>query len=682
MDEQRPLSRVWRTLRAWIALAPRHGWRPLLIWAVIVVASGIAVAQSNARDQKAQDDQFTLRTTIAGHVLAGYLQNQEMLMRVRAEDLLAGPVVTAQQLALVVSGLGYAGGGVLDGSGRALMNAPYTPALIGHNYTSTLEHVRTAVRTRRPAVSQVIDSLSLHAPVVALAVPYAVPSGWRIFTASLRVDGGTLTSLLQSSVGIQTSAIYLVDRDNHLIADSTPMQAAVTPLAGKAPDLAAALSRRQSGTVSVGHRSSFFASAPVADADWRLITVVGTAALYASLASGATSLWLLAGTLWIAVLLAATWYGVSAHRRQRVREMLVRERETAQAHARLQQIIELLPAGLVLYDAEANRTQMNAVATRLLGPDLAGTPLRADYHALRHADGTLYTYEELPVVRALRSGAVVADQALLTNLTTGVETPVIVGSGPLRAADGSIQGVMAVMQDISALVALERQRDRMLATVAHDLRNPLTSIAGMSQLLQLRMSRVEEPAREKFAHSLRTIESAARRMTAQISELLDFAQAQTGKQIGLALESTDVVALLRGILSEHQQSTDEHRLELRAEEESIVAEVDAQRLERAVANLLVNAIKYSPQGGPIVVSVARAVGPDGRWLSIDVADSGLGIPAADLPHMFEQYYRASNVANTIPGTGIGLAGVRHMVERHGGTAARSASTAPKAWARR
>ena len=83
--------------------------------------------------------------------------------------------------------------------------------------------------------------------------------------------------------------------------------------------------------------------------------------------------------------------------------------------------------------------------------------------------------------------------------------------------------------------------------------------------------------------------------------------------------------------------------------------------------MLVNAIKYSPQGGPVTVSVTRTAEAGGPWLRIGVADRGLGIPSDDLPHMFEQYYRARNVAGAIPGTGIGLANVRHAIERHGGS---------------
>jgi signal transduction histidine kinase len=153
----------------------------------------------------------------------------------------------------------------------------------------------------------------------------------------------------------------------------------------------------------------------------------------------------------------------------------------------------------------------------------------------------------------------------------------------------------------------------------------------------------------------------------QIGELLDHARAQDGRPLELSLKSIDVVDLVRRAVDEHQRTTAQHMLTLHAPANTILATVDARRLERAVANLVVNAIKYSPRGGPIVVSVGQDDEPDGQSVSITVTDHGLGIPGADLPHMFEQYYRGSNVASDIPGTGIGLAGVRHMVQSHGGT---------------
>jgi signal transduction histidine kinase len=97
------------------------------------------------------------------------------------------------------------------------------------------------------------------------------------------------------------------------------------------------------------------------------------------------------------------------------------------------------------------------------------------------------------------------------------------------------------------------------------------------------------------------------------------------------------------------------------------AAVDAARIARVVGNLLSNALKYSPRGGTIVVRVAQADGTAGPEALIAVADAGIGIPAADLPHIFERFARARNVAGHIPGTGIGLASARGIVEQHGGS---------------
>jgi two-component system phosphate regulon sensor histidine kinase PhoR len=344
------------------------------------------------------------------------------------------------------------------------------------------------------------------------------------------------------------------------------------------------------------------------------------------------------------------------------------ERQLAVERNRLQQIIEMLPEGLILYNLAGERVSLNRAATALLGANLLGLPLAHDYRDSRRVDGTLYERNELPVMRSMRTGeVVVGEQMLLRNLTTGGETPILTSSAPLRADDGSIEGGMAVLQDISSIKELEWQRDRMLSLVTHDLRNPLTSISGMSTLLQQQVEQLDEPVHGRFIRGLKTIESAAERMTEQISDLLDYTSASAGRALQLSLEPTDIVAMVRSVLEEQQHATTLHRLELRCTEESIVAAIDRRRLGRAVANLVVNAIKYSPRGGPVTVSVARVIGPDGPGLSIEVADCGIGIPQHDQPHVFEQYYRASNVSSDIPGNGIGLAGVRHIALSHRGT---------------
>jgi signal transduction histidine kinase len=103
------------------------------------------------------------------------------------------------------------------------------------------------------------------------------------------------------------------------------------------------------------------------------------------------------------------------------------------------------------------------------------------------------------------------------------------------------------------------------------------------------------------------------------------------------------------------------------DEAALVGSWDPGRLERVVGNLVGNAVKYSPGGGDSDLTLRREERADGQWGTISVRDHGLDIPAADLPHVFERFFRAGNVVGRFDGTGLGLAGVRQVVEQHGGT---------------
>ncbi|MBW3633510.1 MAG: sensor histidine kinase, partial [Chloroflexi bacterium] len=134
----------------------------------------------------------------------------------------------------------------------------------------------------------------------------------------------------------------------------------------------------------------------------------------------------------------------------------------------------------------------------------------------------------------------------------------------------------------------------------------------------------------------------------------------------LRLGPVNLVALVAAAVAANQATTEEHRIVLETAEPSLVGHWDATRLERVVDNLLGNAVKYSPGGGTIVVSLAQEQDGVRAWGVLAVRDEGVGIPAADLPHLFERYHRGGNVAG-IAGTGIGLAGARQIIAQHGGT---------------
>lgn len=207
-----------------------------------------------------------------------------------------------------------------------------------------------------------------------------------------------------------------------------------------------------------------------------------------------------------------------------------------------------------------------------------------------------------------------------------------------------------------------RARDEVLASVSHDLKTPITVMKAQAQLLQRQLRRLELKEVD-FAHeSLAAIDATTTRLTGMINELLDAARLQIGQPLELHTRPVDLVLLARMRVEALAPAVPHHRLTVVAEEERLVGQWDPIRLERVIDNLLSNAVKYSPSGGPVWVTVKRS---DGMAL-LRVQDEGMGIPAEDLPNIFERFHRAGNVGR-VAGSGIGLAGVNQIVEQHGGS---------------
>ena len=210
-------------------------------------------------------------------------------------------------------------------------------------------------------------------------------------------------------------------------------------------------------------------------------------------------------------------------------------------------------------------------------------------------------------------------------------------------------------------------RDELYSVISHDLKNPLGVIKGLSQLLQRRLASDGPIDVERMRGGLARIDATASRMTDQVNELLDFTRLHSGQLLDLDRRPTDIVALTRAVVEEHEASTDRHRFVVEARVPELTGEWDHTRLERVLGNLLSNAVKYSPAGGDIKVTLSRESGDDHDWAVISVRDQGVGIPARDRARIFEHYQRGGNVAGRISGTGVGLASVRQIVESHGGT---------------
>jgi signal transduction histidine kinase len=206
-------------------------------------------------------------------------------------------------------------------------------------------------------------------------------------------------------------------------------------------------------------------------------------------------------------------------------------------------------------------------------------------------------------------------------------------------------------------------RDRFLSVASHELKTPpLISLLLQAQLLERRVERASLlPEREQRA--LQLISRQSRRLDRMIVALLDISRLELG-QLSLNRESVDLCALARRTVAEVQPTTEIHAVTYTAPEDALFVDGDELRLEQVLQNLLQNAIKYSPEGGPIEVIVEARAGQ----VCVVVSDRGIGIPEEALPRLFERFYRAPNAEpRHISGLGIGLYVVKEIVRLHGGS---------------
>lgn len=207
-----------------------------------------------------------------------------------------------------------------------------------------------------------------------------------------------------------------------------------------------------------------------------------------------------------------------------------------------------------------------------------------------------------------------------------------------------------------------RLRDEFLSIASHELRTPLTSLLGYVQLLQRRVQRSNEIT-ERENRAMQVIVDQVLRLNRMISTLLDVSRLQGG-QFNLQKEEVDLAPLIMSAVEEIRPTLDKHTIELSGELPPLLMLGDELRLHQAFQNLLQNAIKYSPGGGHVKVSVNC----DDGWGCVTVKDEGIGIPKEALPHLFSRFYRAPNAEERhINGIGLGLYVVHQIVALHAGT---------------
>ena len=240
----------------------------------------------------------------------------------------------------------------------------------------------------------------------------------------------------------------------------------------------------------------------------------------------------------------------------------------------------------------------------------------------------------------------------------------------LRAAPISGPGMeeattVVAIHDVSHLKALNRMKTRFVTNVSHELRTPVTTIKLYAHLMRQQPKRWEEylePLTQETDHLARLVENIM-----QISRI-DAGRLGMEPRPTPLNELTEAAVASHQVLAQERGLTLEHRpMDTSAAEPGPAALVDPERMMQVLNNLVENAIHYTPEGGTVVVFPRRAEAEGRAWATVTVADTGMGIPEDELPHVFERFFRGEGPqAMQLSGTGLGLAIVQEIVELHGG----------------
>jgi signal transduction histidine kinase len=699
---------------------------PLLLLAAIVLWRDVGQKQDQiAKDREAHAQVAALSTNA---FISNNLSTVRSLA-VSIPLLQLGDEGNAARLfdRLVLENPDWQGASIIGSDGWNLVSSSSTPPR--SIYVGDRPYFQQTLATGQPTVSSAIIGRASGVPTVVLTSPLQLSNGERgVLVAT--VPTSRLATTLRGQVETGTIRVVMVDANGQTIVDPDPARIRQLISLTADPSMAEALAGRSGSQIrSWGEVESLVAYAPVDDYNWGVLVVEPTDTAFASVRQYALQ-WLALTCLSVALVLGIGGFfsrRLAASFRREVRARTQAEDARAESEAARQRAAFLAEAGERLaaaveyeptlrelaqlpvpsladwcvvdildeqgrirrlppaHEARVDPERVAEIVRQATSPFLAS---HAVWEALDSRQPRLYE-ENLgalllpgvsPELQRMQADALGLQSAIVVPLvardhTLGALTLLSAESGRSFGADDLtfatlLAGRAGLALDnarlYEALQAALRTRDEFLSAASHDLRNPLAAIRGTAQLLQRQLAVQHTLPPERITSGLANIEAASGRLASLIDSLRDLAHLQMGQSLELERRPMDLVALVARVVTQSQAATDRHELQLDAVP-TLVGEWDAVRLERIVGNLIDNAVKYSPEGKQIIVTVQRDDTGEGPQAVLTVADQGIGIPEQDLPRIFERFRRGSNVVGKFDGTGIGLAGARQIVEQHRGT---------------
>lgn len=321
--------------------------------------------------------------------------------------------------------------------------------------------------------------------------------------------------------------------------------------------------------------------------------------------------------------------------------------ELQESRRRIAVVIEAMAEGVLAFDASGATRVVNAEAYRLLGIPVAETPPAT----LRELT------DKIAVIDAVNSG--LQGSTIVSTAPLG-DRMVRMHCTPMFADDGSVDGAVLLLFDITDQHRVEAAQRRFVADASHELRTPIAAVKGMLELLD-DGAKDRPDVRDDFIH---TMQLEADRLGRLVSELLTLARLEAGT---LTLDPAahrvadivgDVAAVMRTLAADQNV-----RIEVDVADEDVCVLADRDRIVQVLMGFTDNALRHSPEGTSIHISARRS---DQR-MRLEVSDEGPGIPPEAIDRVFERFYRGDSSRGSGGGTGLGLAIAREIVEAHGST---------------
>lgn len=340
-------------------------------------------------------------------------------------------------------------------------------------------------------------------------------------------------------------------------------------------------------------------------------------------------------------------------------------REVAQARDQLDIILQGVTDGIIVYDTHSQIIYANEAAAQMTGytsiQDMLQTPppgIVARYEIVDE-QGLPFPHSRLTHIRVFAGER--EAQAIIgyANRTSGQPKHwLLAKSRPVLGENGNMAMVITIIHDVTERMQIERRKDEFISMTSHELKTPVTSLKGFTNVLQRRLTKQGD---EQGLHYLARIDAQLNKLTKLISDLLDISRMQTGK-LAFQVEAFDLDRLVHETVENVQAATTTHQILIEGRTDARVLG-DKDRIEQVFINLLTNAVKYSPRANKVLVRLSR----DQACCIVRIQDFGIGIDETHQQKIFERFYQVTDPEEkTYPGLGIGLYISSEIVERHQG----------------